>query len=110
MLVYDITSRTSFDEVEKLREMIAQAKDADPENLPIVLLGNKCDLDDMREVEKSEGQNYAKDTQHPFFETSAKLGTNVEAALQELIRSWRRFSLSTKAIPPKVSKSKCKLM
>ena len=53
----------------------------------MVVIGNKSDLDNMREVRKGEGEDYAKNLAAPFFETSAKEGDNVESAFQALAES-----------------------
>ena len=87
LLVYSITSRQSFEFLESLREEIVRVKDG---KLLTVLLGNKCDLEDQREVGKREGQDLAKAWGIPFFETSAKTRVNVEEAFNELVRELRK--------------------
>jgi len=77
LLVYNITSRPTFDEVSVLHEKILRTKDTD--KVPIVLVGNKCDLKDERQVEYTEGAELAKKWNCPFFETSAKIKLNNEA-------------------------------
>ena len=49
-----------------------------------MLLGNKCDLEDEREVSKERGQMQAAELGVKFFETSAKSGLNVEEAFLTL--------------------------
>ena len=57
------------------------------ENVPIVLVGNKIDLKDEREVSYEEGDNFAKKFNLKFFECSAKEGINVNEAFQYLINT-----------------------
>jgi len=47
---------------------------------PVVLTGNKCDLDDSREISQAEGEYLANERGIPFFETSAKTGQNIDHA------------------------------
>jgi GTPase SAR1 family protein len=51
LLVYSITSRSSFEEINGFHQQILRVKDAD--SFPIVIIGNKCDLEFQRQV----GQN-----------------------------------------------------
>ena len=75
-LVYAVDDRASFEEVKEIYQQIAELKSA--QNMSVVLVGNKCDLDDRREVEIWEGQEAAKDMCNcQFLETSAKDGTRV---------------------------------
>lgn len=101
LLVYNITSRPTFDEVSVLHEKILRTKDTD--KVPIVLVGNKCDLKDERQVEYTEGAEWAKKRNCPFYETSAKIKLNNEACFFELVREIRRMD---KAQPQKVVKKK----
>lgn len=88
LLVYSITSRPTFDEVSILFDKIHRTKDAD--KVPIVLVGNKCDLKEDRQVEYTEGAELAKSFQCAFFETSAKIKLNNEACFFELVREIRK--------------------
>ena len=77
-VVYDITSRPSFDNVGRwLRDVRSTAH----EDVVVVLLGNKSDLSDRREVTYEEGAAFAAKNGMLFFESSAKTGENVEAAM-----------------------------
>ena len=78
-LVYSIDDRASFDEtVEIYQQIIASV--SNPAEITVVLVGNKCDLEECREVETSEGREVAKKHMNncTFVETSAKDGTNVQ--------------------------------
>src|ERR1700721_3019269 len=48
LLVYSITSRDSFDEISQFHQQILRVKDV--ESFPMILIGNKCDLDAERHV------------------------------------------------------------
>lgn len=50
LLVYSITSRQSFDEIQTFQQQILRVKDRD--YFPIIIVGNKCDLDGEREVSR----------------------------------------------------------
>ena len=80
MLMYDITSRETFERLNIWLDIIKQMTN----DIPIVLVGNKLDLedneDDGRIIEYGEGEDFAKENDFDFFEVSAKNGTNVEKA------------------------------
>ncbi len=76
LLVYSITSRSTFDRVAKFKEQITRVKDTD--RVPIMLVGNKCDKVADREVSREEGSYMAKRINAEFLETSAKTCLNVE--------------------------------
>lgn len=75
-LMYDITRRTTFENIESwyndLREVIPK--------IPVVIIGNKSDLTEERQVETHEGQELARKFHCSFMETSAKSGENVKDA------------------------------
>ena len=75
MVVYDITNRDSFNNVST---WIEDCKNQSPKTIFMVLVGNKSDLQDKRQVNYEEGQELAERFQMLFFETSAKDGNNVE--------------------------------
>jgi Ras-related protein Rab-1A len=81
ILVYDITDRSSFKDVENwLQEVQKHAN----ENIVKLLVGNKCDLESQRQVTTDEGKDLAQSLGIKFVETSAKSSTNVEKAFQTL--------------------------
>ena len=82
LLVYDITDRKSFDNI---KNWIDNIHEETGDKLPIILVGNKIDLKNDREVSKNEGEQKAKDFGLRFYETSAKEGNNVEKCFRELV-------------------------
>lgn len=91
LLVYSITSRSSFEETVAFYHQILRVKDKD--SFPIVLIGNKSDLNAERRVSVEEGQNLARRFNNcRFMETSAKSRVNVEEAFHELVRQVRIYN------------------
>ena len=74
-IVYDITSRKTFDNVIL---WLKECKDMCFKDVLICLVGNKSDLEGRRAVSFEEGENFAKDNNLMFFETSAKDGSNIQ--------------------------------
>uniref|UniRef100_A0A8B9X9H7 Ras-related protein SEC4 n=1 Tax=Bos mutus grunniens TaxID=30521 RepID=A0A8B9X9H7_BOSMU len=75
MLVYDITNEKSFDNIRNWIRNIEEHASADVEKM---ILGNKCDVNDKRQVSKERGEKLALDYGIKFMETSAKANINVE--------------------------------
>lgn len=90
LLVYSITSKQSFDEIRTFQQQILRVKDKD--YFPMVVVGNKCDLDGEREVTRQEGENLAKLFGCKFIETSAKSRINVDKAFYDIVREIRRYN------------------
>lgn len=90
LLVYSITSRMSFDEISTFYQQICRVKDRD--YFPMVLVGNKCDLESDRQVSSQEGKDLAKRFGCQFIETSAKQKINVEEAFFEVVKDIRRYN------------------
>ena len=80
LIVYDITRRVSF---ESLSDWIEDCKNSSPKTVVMVLVGNKCDLAQNREVNEEEGREFAEKHGMLFFETSAKTGQNVEELFKQ---------------------------
>lgn len=90
LLVYSITSRMSFEEIRTFYQQICRVKDRD--YFPMVLVGNKCDLEADRQVSSQEGRDLAKDFGCQFIETSAKQRIHVDEAFFEVVRDIRRYN------------------
>ena len=74
-IVYDITEKDSFNHVES---WINECKKVAPESILLILIGNKSDLEQSREISYEEGEKLAKKYNMLFFETSAKNGDNIQ--------------------------------
>ena len=86
VLVFDLTVQKSFESIENYRnEFLVNVNPRDPETFPFVLLGNKCDKEMEIKVQESEIRKYCESQSNmPYFETSAKDNTNVEAAFEKV--------------------------
>jgi Ras-related protein Rab-7A len=85
-LVCDLTDPKSFESIESWRtEFLNQLNPKDPDTFPFVLLGNKCDKIAERKVQAPKIKQYCETKSNmPYFETSAKDNTNVEAAFEKV--------------------------
>ena len=85
-LVFDISSKLSFDDLQCWISLVAEAQD--PKTFPFIIIANKIDLEleGKRVVTKGEAQAFAYKYGLPLFETSAKSGQGVEEAFQTLIQ------------------------
>lgn len=84
LLMYDVSNRASFDELNRFYDRMMETDD----RLPFLLVGMKCDVSDaVRKVYTSEGKHLAETQFHcPFMEVSAKERINHIAVFQDLIR------------------------
>ena len=82
ILMYDITKKDSFNSVS---EWINNIYDIKEKNFPFILVGNKCDLKDEREISEEEGLEAAEKYKTKYFEVSSREGINVEKAIDELL-------------------------
>ncbi|KAI1238933.1 hypothetical protein IHE44_0012028 [Lamprotornis superbus] len=105
-LVYSITAQSTFNDLQDLREQILRVKDTD--DVPMILVGNKCDLEDERVVGKEQGQNLARQWNNcAFLESSAKSKINVNEIFYDLVRQINRKT----PVPGKArKKSSCQLL
>jgi GTPase KRas protein len=110
VLVYSISSRSSFARIQKFYNQIQRVKEAaaagsptfagsplsqtmgnqSPGPAPVMLVGNKCDRVTEREVSTQEGSALAKQLNCDFVEASAKNCINVEKAFYDVVRQLRR--------------------
>ena len=82
-VVYDITNNTSFESIEK---WINDLKGAADKDLTIIVVGNKCDLEEKRQVTKEKGEEKANKLEVAFMETSAFSGENLDKAFELMIK------------------------
>ena len=119
LLVYSITSRQSFEEITTFQQQILRVKDRD--YFPIIIVGNKCDLENERQVSRqgqwhvvdwcslqmrfeaekcslltlfvvAEGEDLARNFGCAFIETSAKSRINVADSFYNIVREIRRYN------------------
>ena len=77
LLVYDITRKETFIHVTKWLE---EVRNNSSKTITVILIGNKKDLEDKRQVSYEEGEAFAKENGLMFLETSAKTAYNVVEA------------------------------
>ena len=73
LLMFAINDKESF---EALKAKLNRIKKNNKENLPMVVVGNKCDLESKREVDKQIAMDYAKSIGAKYYETSALTDEN----------------------------------
>lgn len=89
LLVFSVTDRASFDEMFKFHRQILRVKDRD--EFPMLMVGNKSDLDHQRIISSEEAHNVSRELRIPYIECSAKLRMNVDQAFHELVRIVRKY-------------------
>ena len=92
-IVYDITNRTSF---QSIQSWIDDCTKQTAKSILLVLIGNKNDLKDMREVTFEEGENFAKSHDMIFLETSAKTGNNISSIFEKSVEKIDKNILENK--------------
>ena len=94
VLVYSITAQSTFNDLQDLREQILRVKDTD--DVPMILVGNKCDLEDERVVGKDQGSNLARSFNNcAFLESSAKAKINVNEVSVGAYNSLNQYWLNS---------------
>ena len=89
LLVYSIDDLDSFNKINDHYNNVVTVKNLERKDIPIVLVGAKCDLEDSREVTREQGEELARQLNCPFFETSAKDNICVDDAFAEIVREIR---------------------
>nr|XP_036588591.1 Ras family protein [Colletotrichum truncatum]KAF6799964.1 Ras family protein [Colletotrichum truncatum] len=84
VVVYDISNAKSFQNTKKWIDDVRAERGND---VIIVLVGNKTDLNDKREVTTQQGEDEAKKNNLMFVETSAKLGHNVKTLFKRIAQA-----------------------
>ncbi|KAJ1335771.1 Ras-related protein Rap-1B [Microdochium nivale] len=88
LLVFSISQKSSLTELMSLRDEIIRIKDDD--TIPIVLVGNKADLEDQRAVPRTKGFSISQRWGAPYYEASARTKTNVDEVFVDLCRQMLR--------------------
>ncbi|RNA23259.1 ras-related ralB-A-like [Brachionus plicatilis] len=113
LLVFSITEQESFDVLDEFREQILRVKNA--EDVPLILIGNKSDLQQNRQVREDVATDKANKWLKPYIETSAKTRDNVDKAFFDLMREIRNRKLAENSKPhtkqkDKKKKKKCTIL
>ncbi|GAA99480.1 uncharacterized protein L969DRAFT_93940 [Mixia osmundae IAM 14324] len=89
VLAFSLTSLDSINELQTIREQILRTKEAEgltPEEVPLVLVGNKCDLVHERQVPREVGIQLSQAWAKPYYEASARHKINVEELFEDILR------------------------
>lgn len=113
LLVFAVNSVKSYEDIAGYREQIQRVKDA--EDIPMILVGNKCDLEKPYSVSMNAAKELAKDYGIPLVETSAKTRMGVDDAFYSLVREIRKYKKKQmdekKSKPKKINwKKMCSLL
>ncbi len=84
ILVFDLTNKETFDLLET---WIKEFENTNKSDVSKVLIGNKSDLEEQRQVTTEDAVNFAKTLNCKYYEASAKTGKNVNEALDEIART-----------------------
>ena len=79
IIMFDVTNKKSFENIKKWNEIITRV--AHP-NVILILVGNKVDLQDSREVSSEEGMELAQELKIYYMETSAKTNKNIDEVFE----------------------------
>ena len=96
VVVYDITNANSFHQTSKWIDDVRTERGSD---VIIMLVGNKTDLSDKRQVSTEDGERKAKELNVMFIETSAKAGYNVKQLFRRVAAALPGMEASEKAQP-----------
>jgi len=100
ILVYSIIAQSTFADLTELKAQISRVKDRD--DVPMVLVGNKCDLTEQRVIPTAQGEELARRFGDcGFVEASAKKKINVDTVFYDLIRQ-----ITSKGVDRTVRKEK----
>jgi small GTP-binding protein len=84
MLIFDLTRRVTFEQLPNWMSLIRKRLDS---SVPILLMGNKVDLKDKREIKREEAIEFAKKANlSSYAETSAKININILASFETLAK------------------------
>jgi len=87
VFVFDVTQRKSFEELEQWKKaFLIQVGQEGNDKFPMIILANKVDLENQREVSQKEMKDWCAKNNLHWFETSAKEGANVDRAFEEIAR------------------------
>ena len=101
LLVYDVTSRKSFADLDR---WLKEVRNATGDSTQVLVIGNKSDLTTSREVPFDEASRYAETNGLKLIETSAKDGSNVQEAFLGILNDIFRKNRPSQSVHSKGSK------
>lgn len=101
LVVYDITRRPTL--FQSINHWLIQLRQYSKKDMVMILIGNKKDLEDQRQVTEDELKNKAEQNQLAYFETSALSGENVSEVFYELVK---KIYEKNKLLSPKSASKK----
>jgi len=108
VLVYSVTSPTSFDHAQKIQKQIIRIKEDTPD-IPIMLVANKIDLEEERAITTDEGKNLAKELNCGYIESSAKTNHNINEIFYRLVKRVNKWREEHPQAAPPPAKKRCTL-
>eukprot|EP01100_Stratorugosa_tubuloviscum_P008633 TRINITY_DN3598_c0_g1_i4.p1 TRINITY_DN3598_c0_g1~~TRINITY_DN3598_c0_g1_i4.p1 ORF type:complete len:187 (+),score=94.16 TRINITY_DN3598_c0_g1_i4:102-662(+) len=106
ILVYSITSLSSFQDIQHIRDQALRVKDCD--YAPMILVGNNCELIDQRVISIEQGKDLAKRFDCPFLEASGRDYINVCEIFYSAVRQIKKFERNESDLESEISKPGCK--
>ena len=85
LLTFDVTNTDSFNNLKDWIGSIKTNMEGKNIFLPLIIVGNKIDMEDSREINKEDADKFASDNNYKYFETSAKTGEGVDDAIRDLV-------------------------
>ena len=85
ILTFDVTSTESFGNLKYWISSFKENMEKKNIFIPVIIIGNKIDLVDSREINKEDAEKFSKEKNYKYFETSAKTGEGVDEAIKELV-------------------------
>lgn len=99
IIVYSISSKNTFEETKEYFQQVKREKDG--AYIPLLLVGNKIDIEDKREVTTEKGRELANQFQADFFETSALKKINIDESFFHIVKKIR-FNKSENTFSPEM--------
>jgi GTPase KRas protein len=84
ILVFSLASKSSYVEISELREQIVRVKETT--NVPVIVVGNKCDLEDARQITRKEAETLCRSISAEYIESSAKTNINIDHIFHSMVR------------------------
>ena len=85
ILAFDVTNTSSYDNLKDWIGSIKKNLEGKNIFLPLIIVGNKIDMEESREVEKETAEQFATENNYKYFEASAKTGEGVDDAVRDLV-------------------------